>query len=97
MFIVCVEDRAAQDIQIAVDYYNEKLSGLGKKFEEALDKEFEALSKNPFYQIRYSNIRCKPVKNFPYLIHFQVNKTLMTIYVFAVINTNKDPKKAWLK
>ena len=67
MFTVILEDRASQDIQNAIDYYDSKEIGLGLKFKNALDKEFIALELNPFYQIKYNAIRCKLVKKFPYL------------------------------
>lgn len=97
MYFVLIEDRAANDIQDHMDYYDGQLLNLGEKFKSALDKELSALAKNPFYQIRYNSIRCKPIKNWPFLIHFQVDESQKIVYVFAVINTNKDPKSNWLK
>jgi hypothetical protein len=97
MYTVFVEDRAANDIQNAIDYYDNQLVGLGYKFEKAVDNEFIALAKNPFYQIRYNDIRCKPIKKFLYLIHFQINESEKFVNVFAIINTNKDPDKNWVK
>ena len=96
MYAVLVEDRAADDIQDGIDYYDNESAGLGHKFETAVDKEFSAIAKNPFYQIRYKNIRCKLVKKFPYLIHFYVDEAVKTAYILAVISTHKDPKKNWL-
>jgi toxin ParE1/3/4 len=97
MYNVLVENRAVDDIQDGIDYYDDQLVGLGNKFENAVDKEFAALKKNPFYQIRYNDIRCKPVMKFPYLIHFQVNEAKKNVNIFAVINTQKDPDTNWLK
>ena len=87
---------AAKDIQNTIDYYNNKIKGLGPKFENAVDKEFTTLSKNPFYQIRYKDIRCKPVKKFPCLIHFHVDEHEKIVRIFAVINTHRDPNQQWL-
>lgn len=97
MYTVLIEDRAAEDIQDGMDFYDEQVQGLGDKFKEAVDKEFTALEKNPFYQIRYSSIRCKPVRKFPFLIHFQIDEDEKLVLVFAVINTHKDPDTNWLK
>lgn len=97
MYTVLVEDRAAEDIQDGIDYYDEQLIDLGDKFKNAVDKEFGALAKNPFYQVRYKSTRCKPIKKFPYLIHFQVNEPDKIVKVFAVINTNKNPDTSWIK
>ena len=97
MYEILIEDRAALDFQNGIDYYDEQQAGLGKKFNDSFENEISALSKNPFYQLRYSTIRCKPIKKFPYLIHFQVNEANKIVFVFAIINTSKDPGKAWLK
>ena len=58
---VLVGPRAMADLRQAIDYYNSKQKGLGKKFEAAIDSNFSFIGKNPFYQIRYSFIRCLPV------------------------------------
>ncbi len=97
MFTVLIEQRAAYDIQESIDYYDEKQIGLGLKFKNAIDKEFIAMEQNPFYQIRYGNVRCRLVKKFPYLIHFNVNELNKCVSVFAVINTSKDPNTNWIK
>ena len=96
MYTIFVEDGAGNDVQDGIDYYDDKATGLGLKFKTAVDKEFSAISKNPFYQIRYNNVRCKQVKKFPYLIHFYVDEAVKTAYILAVISTHKDPKKNWL-
>jgi len=97
MFTILVEDRAAREIQDAIDYYNKKQFGLGKRFETVVNNEFQAIAKNPFYEVRYSNIRCKPVKYFPFLIHFLAVEQDKLVYIFAVINTRRNPKTHWLK
>ncbi len=88
---------AIQDLQKAIDYYDEQLSGLGRKFEMAIDKHFSALSKNPFYQIRYDDVRCFPVEKFPFMIHFTVDEEIKTVRVSAVFHTSMDPDENWVK
>lgn len=96
MFTLFIDNRAFADIQDAVDYYNKLTPGSGKKFERALEKEFAVLRSNPFYQVRYKNIRCKLIRRYPYLIHYTLNSRLREIYVFAVICTHQNPKIHWL-
>lgn len=69
-----IEPEVHQDIQSEIDYYNEKQKGLGKRFHAEIFKSFNAIKKNPFYQIRYSNVRCLPLKKFPAMIHFTINE-----------------------
>jgi len=64
-FEVVIEPPALQDIQYAVNYYDLQSPGLGYKFEEELDYFLEVLEKTSFFQIRYDEIRCLPLKRFP--------------------------------
>ena len=96
MFKVLVEGRAKADIQKGIDYYDEINKELGLKFEKAVDKEITGLKKHALYQIKYKNIRCKLIKNFPYLLHFTINETEKIVLVYALINTSKNPDKNWL-
>lgn len=91
-----IEPSAKNDIQQEINYYNDKQNGLGKKFHADIKTSFNAIRKNPFYQIRYDNVRCLPLKKFPAMIHFTVDEVKKRITVRAVINTNRDPKTSWI-
>ncbi|MEQ9164671.1 MAG: hypothetical protein RLO12_00320 [Fulvivirga sp.] len=62
-YSIVIEPAAIQDIQQAIDYYDEQQIGLSKKFEASLNKQLVSLAKNPFYQVRYDNVHCLPLKN----------------------------------
>lgn len=96
-FSIDVDPGAILDLQKAIDYYDEQQPGLGKKFENAIDKHFSALSKNPFYQVRYDDIRCMPMNKFPFMIHFTVDEENKTVRVSAVFHTSIDPDQNWGK
>lgn len=57
-----IEERALHDIQQGFEYYEDKQSGLGVRFNQSVFHSFEILKQNPFYQIRYNTFRCLPVK-----------------------------------
>lgn len=86
-----LDSAAILDIQKAIDYYDEQQPGLGAKFEIAIDRHFSALSKNPFFQMRYDIVRCLPMKKFPFMIHFIVDEESKTIKVSAVFHTSMNP------
>ena len=92
-YTLVLDPRAIRDIQKAIDYYDEQRPGLGKRFEAALNKNFKALKKNPFFYTRYDNVRCLPLKNFPFMVHFTLNEDQMSITVQAVFHTSLDPSK----
>ena len=89
MFVLFIDKRAARGIYNVLDYYNSIRSGLGKKFETALEKEFLTLQSNPYYQIKYKNVRCKLVKKFSYLIHYTPNSRRKK-YLYLVLFVQKE-------
>lgn len=95
-FSINIEPLALQDIQKAIDYYDEQQIGLGEKFEAAINHHLVTLIKNPFFQIRYDLVHCLPMKKYPYMIHFTINEQDKSLTVRAVFNTSLDPKK-WNK
>ena len=95
-FKIKIQPRAFKEIQKGIDYYNAKQKGLGKRFYKNVSDSFAVIKKNPFYQIRYDDVRCLPVKKFPFMIHFTADKAIKTINVYAVINTSLNPETSWL-
>jgi plasmid stabilization system protein ParE len=92
-FSVIIDPRAIQDIQKAIDYYDEQQTGLGRKFESSLNKYIMSLEENPFFSIRYDHVRCLPLKKFPYTVHFSVDEAQQSITILAVFHTAINPKK----
>jgi len=88
---IIIEPTALLDIQQAIDYYDAKQIGLGEKFEAALDKRLVSIQNNPFYQIRYDTVHCLPLKKYPYMIHFTINKIDNAVTVRAVFHTSQNP------
>lgn len=91
-FSITVEPVALVDIQQGIDYYDAKQVGLGRKFEAALNRHFISLERNPFFEVRYEQVRCLPVKNYPYMIHFTVNEATQSVIVRGVFHTSIDPE-----
>jgi toxin ParE1/3/4 len=96
-FKIKIEPAAKRDVQKEINYYNSKQNGLGKKFYAEVNVFFKTIKTNPFYQVRYDDVRCLPLNIFPAMIHFTLDETKKIIIIRAVINTNKDPNVFWLK
>jgi toxin ParE1/3/4 len=92
-YSIVLEPLSLQDIQQGIDYYDDQQIGLGEKFEAAVNKHLISLGKNPFFQVRYDNVHCLPVKKYPYMIHFTINESDKTVTVRAVFHTSLDPEK----
>lgn len=95
VFKIIIDNRAFKDVDDAVEYYHKISPQLTKRFVSDIRKSIKALSKNPFFQIRYKDYRCLPLKNFPFMIHYLVDEKKNVVHIYALINTSKDIDK-WL-
>jgi len=90
---VKIEPEALQDIREITKWYTKVQPKLGKRFQNTIIKQIDSLHKNPHgYAIRYKEIRCLPVKKFPYMVHFYINEGNDTVEVLAIISTDRNPK-----
>lgn len=94
---IVILSQAYDDIQEAIDYYNEKQTGLGKRFLTTTRSTIATIKKIPYFQIRYDEVRCLLIKGFPFMIHFTVEEKSSLILVHAVIHTSRNPDEHWLK
>ena len=95
-FTTVLDPRAINDIQQAIDYYDEQQPGLWEKFEESLNEYLVKLEQHPFYQVGYDEIHCLPLKKYPYMIYFTIDEEEQLITVRAVFNTLRNPE-IWKK
>jgi len=96
-FRIYIEPEVLNDIQDAVDYYMAINPKLALQFFQTIDKQFLTLQKNhSSFAIRYDNIRCLPLKKFPYMIHYLVSSDEQTVSIKAVFCTYQNPEN-WHK
>jgi len=80
------------DLQENINWYNEKIPGLGHRFYKAVKTKISVIKKNPYaLAIRYDDIRCGKVKDFPFMIHFKIFPETNLIKVIAVFSTHRNP------
>jgi hypothetical protein len=90
-FLIQLEPDVFNDVQEAILYYDKQQIGLGIRFFQSVSSAIETLSLNPFYQIKYDNVRCFLVKPFPYIIHFIVDENDRKVIILAIIHTSANP------
>lgn len=91
-----INPQAKIDIQEQINFYNDKQKGLGKRFHDDVKSTFKSILENPYYQIRYKNVRCLPLKKFPAMVHYSLEENKNQITVRAVFHTSQDPQE-WNK
>lgn len=83
---------ASDDIAVALEYYNALSPDLGYRFADQVASYFDRIAALPTASaIRYKNIRCKPVKRFPYLITYTLDESNKSINILRVFNTYQEP------
>lgn len=89
---VVFSERALNDIEEAIGYYNSKQPDLGKKFALEIQSTLSSIKLNPFYtSVRYNDVRCAAVSVFPFLVHYQVDSDNSTVRILSVYNTHRKP------
>ena len=92
---VNITPEAKLDIQEGISWYSGKQKGLGKRFHKEVKNSIVRIEKNPFYAIKYSQVRCMPISKFPYLIHFTIEESNKAIIILGVLHTSLNPDENW--
>ena len=91
-----IKEEAVVDMQQAYDYYEENRTGLGQRFLDTLDDYFERIQQYPLHhQIKRKPYREAVIKDFPYLIIYEIEQ--QNIVVYAIFNTWRNPEKKPIK
>jgi toxin ParE1/3/4 len=91
-YSIFITPAASDDIAVAIEYYNALSSDLGYRFADLVANYFDRIAAVPTASaIRYKNVRCKPLKRFPYLITYTIDETTQSINILRVFNTYQEP------
>jgi plasmid stabilization system protein ParE len=91
-FKILITPEAVSDVENASDWYELHAKGLGKRFYKEIKFHLKSLKNLSFgFQVRYSDVRCVTVKNFPFLIHYRILEESKTITIIAVFHTSQNP------
>ncbi len=96
-FDLIIDLRADLDIDQAIDYHQSKSMAKAKRLYNAIQDAYAILKENPFFENRYEQIHCLPIPKFHYMFHFSIDENTRTVYIHALINTNKGPDTSWIK
>ena len=61
-------DQAQEEINQAFEYYFEISLSVLRSFDDQLERVYQTLETNPFFQFRYKKLRALPFKSFPYIV-----------------------------
>ncbi|MBN9386392.1 MAG: type II toxin-antitoxin system RelE/ParE family toxin [Chitinophagaceae bacterium] len=91
-YTILVTPTATDDIAAAIEYYNALATDLGYRFADLVAEYFDRIAELPTASaVRYRNVRCKPMKRFPYLITFTIDDANHSVNILRVFNTYQEP------
>jgi toxin ParE1/3/4 len=88
-----VSPRAQTEIEDAIDYYALYSSNASLTFIRMLKYAYKILETNPFFEVRYKNIRAIKISKYPYLLYFTINENERTVSIHACFNNKQNPSK----
>jgi len=92
-----VTDDAENDIEQAMDWYENQQSGLGTKIVLSIKACIKLIVKNPFaFAMIYMQIRKVNTKKFPYSLYYRIDEILKLVTIFAVIHGHRS-EEIWKK
>ncbi len=80
---------AETEFSEAQDWYEEKLSGLGARFEEKVESQFQNIKRTPLlFPKKRKNFREVKINTFPYVIVYKVLEKRRT-YINSIISSHQ--------
>ncbi len=91
-FKIEITNLAEEEYASTYHYYEEKIYGLGDKFEKETESLMEQLKTNPFlFQRKYKHYREAIFKQFPYYIVYEIIGDSVIIHSF--FHARRNPKR----
>lgn len=90
---IIVSPRAQKEIENAIDFYALYSSDAPLNFITELIAVYNSLKTNPFFRVRYKNVRALKIKRFPYSLYFIINENQNTIRVLSCFHNKRNPNK----
>ncbi len=88
-----IDEEALSDIQMATDWYNEQLQGLGSRFQKQTKLQINSLKIDAeIYTNRYADVHCMLINKFPFMVHYTIDNINYNVQIIAVLHTSRNPK-----
>ncbi|MCH8553726.1 MAG: type II toxin-antitoxin system RelE/ParE family toxin [Schleiferiaceae bacterium] len=88
---IFVSPRAQKEIENAIDYYALYSVDAPENFITVLKEAFSTLENNPFFRVRYKNVRALKIKRYPHSLYFTINEDNNTVRVLSCFHNKRNP------
>ena len=96
-FNIEIIPRVANDLLNSLDYYEKISKKVSTNFLNAFKQTLSKIKRNPNLQIRYNEVRCIPLNNYPFMLHFKIYEKDKLVVIYALIHTSLNPNDYWVK
>ena len=90
---IIVSPRALKEIENSIDYYALYSTDTPVSFISALKEAYSTLEINPFFRVRYINVRALKIKKFPHSLYFVINKDKNIVKIISCFHNKRNPNK----
>lgn len=90
---IIVSPRAQKEIENAIEYYALYSMDAPLNFVASLKEAYVTLANNPFFKVRYKNVRALKIKNFPHSLYFVINEDKNIVRVLSSFHNKRNPIK----
>jgi toxin ParE1/3/4 len=93
VYKIIVSLRAQKEIENAIDYYALYSPDAPVNFITSLKEAYGTLENNPFFRVRYNNVRALKIKRFPHSLYFIINEDKNIVRVLSCFHNKRNPNK----
>jgi len=88
--------KAEKEFIEAFNFYEEQLLGLGERFESCIDRKLKEIIRSPYlYPSKRTGLQECWVKEFPFLIVYNVSEQRELVIVTSIFHTSRNPRKKY--
>jgi len=91
-FNIRVSPRAQNEIDNAIEYYQNQSNQAPQKFLESLTASYSQLKTNPWFAKRYKNVRSLKLNRFPYSLFYIIMENNNTVEILACFHNKRHPR-----
>jgi toxin ParE1/3/4 len=91
IYKIIVSPRAQKEIENAIDFYALYSKNAPINFLTALKESFKVLSANPFFTIKYKEVRALKLKRYPHSLYFVVNEDKSIVKILSCFHNKRNP------
>ena len=93
VYKIIVSPLAQKEIENAIDYYALYSTDAPLNFISVLKEAYSILEINPFFGVRYKNVRALKIKKFPHSLYYIINEDKNIIRVLSCFHSKRNPNK----